>query len=90
MLPGFLVASDNVPPSHRKCISPSGAEGTNHSPESRLPDGSAPAPGKPALPGLFQGNTPIPVSIPLGVIEHFPMAFTHRLPQLEVENGAGF
>ena len=40
MLPGFLVASDNVPPSHRKCISPSSTKIMNQGADARLPDES--------------------------------------------------
>ena len=39
--------------------------------------------------GYCQDNAPIPVSIPLGVIGHFPTVFARRFPQLEVEMGAG-
>ena len=42
-----------------------------------------------AMGALFIKGSPIPVSIPPGVIGHFPMDFIRRLPQLEVEIGAG-
>ena len=76
MLPGFLVANHNVSPSHRKCISLPSTKVMNQGAMPDSPTGPAPVPGKPALPGFRQGNAPIPVSIPLRVIEHFPMVFT--------------
>ena len=48
----------------RPCVPPSVVEGINHSTEARLPDGSAPVPGKPARPGYCQDNAQIPVSVP--------------------------
>ena len=41
-------------------------------------------------PGIATIMLKFPVQSPMGVIGYFPMAFTHRLPQLDVENGLVF